>query len=192
MGKQKYVKDVEQLLQKSAVVSYRSIERIINEKKNVRQYTKQLIRNFIRQGKLFPLTKGWYAAYEDTSLAVFCFQPAYLGLQDALSYHNAWEQETIPIIITTKKVRQGVRKVFGSNILIRRIDPAYFFGITYSEDTPALPYSGVEKTLLDFLYFHEQCSPETRQAIMKKIDRRKLKKYTRQYPLWVRRKVSKM
>lgn len=190
MGKQKYVKDIERLLQKSAVISYRSIEKIIKEKKDVRQYAKQLVRNFIRQGKLFPLTKGWYASHEDSSLAVFCFQPAYLGLQDALSHHNLWEQETIPVIITTKKVRQGLRKVFGSNILIRRIDPKYFFGITYSEDTPALPYSDVEKTFLDFMYFHEIVSPEIKQAIMKKIDRKKLKAYTQPYPPLIRKRAS--
>lgn len=54
-----------------------------------------------------------------------------MGLQDALSIHNLWEQETIPIIIITRKIRQGIRKVLDLNVLIRRIDKKYFFGFDY-------------------------------------------------------------
>ena len=130
MGKKKYIQYVEMLFKKSPIVSLGSIKRIVGNKKS--DYAKQLTRNLIRTGKIKRITKGHYTAYEDVSLAVFCFKPAYLGLQDALSFHNVWEQETIPVIITTKKVRQGIRKIFGVNVLIRRIrDEAHRFAITY-------------------------------------------------------------
>ena len=101
MGKEKYLKDVEKLFEKSPVVNFASIERIVKNKKNIKQYTKQLIRNLILKNKIRKLTKGCYTKYDENSLAVFCFK-GYLGLQDALSFHNLWEQETIPIIITSK------------------------------------------------------------------------------------------
>ena len=125
MGKEKYIKDVEELFRKSPVVTYKSVEMRVKKEKNVKQYTKQLIRNLILKGRIKRLTKGYYTYFDDNSLGIFCFKPSYLGLQDALSLHNLWEQETIPIIITTRKVRQGIRKMIGGNVLIRRIEQRY-------------------------------------------------------------------
>ena len=122
MGKVKYQKKISDLFKKSPVVSYKSIERIIKDKKNVKQYTKQIIRNMIIKEKIKKLAKGYYTALSDSSLIVFCFKPSYLGLQDALSFHNLWEQETIPILITTRKAIPGMRKVMGGNVLLRRIN----------------------------------------------------------------------
>ena len=127
MGKAKYLREVEDLFKNSPVVDARSIARVIKNKKNVKQYNKQLIRNLLLKGKIKRLTKGYYTIYDDPSLIVFCFSSAYLGLQDALSFHNLWEQETIPLVITVGSVRQGIRKVFGTNVLIRRIDKKYSF-----------------------------------------------------------------
>lgn len=192
MGKQKYLRDIEQFIAKSPVVSYGSIERLVRSKKKVKQYVKQLLRNLIRGGKLKPLTKGYYTAREDVSLAVFGFQPAYLGLQDALSYHGLWEQETIPIILTTKKVRRGIRNVLGSNVLIRHIDPKYYFGLVHGEDDMALPYSDVEKTLVDLVHFKQPISPEVQKEFRRKVDIKKLKKYLAAYPALTRKRVLKI
>ena len=87
MGKTKYKQKIEDLFKKSPVVDYKSVERIVKDKKNIKQYTKQLIRNLILRGEIKRITKGYYTIHEDTSLAVFCFKPSYLGLQDALSFH---------------------------------------------------------------------------------------------------------
>ncbi len=133
MGKEKYQRDVERLFMKSPVVSYGSIERLVKSRKKVKQYAKQLVMNLLRKKKINRLAKGYYTTGNDISLAVFCFQPAYLGLQDALSFHNLWEQETIPVIITSRKIRQGIRKILGVNALIRRIDKKYLFGFEYNQ-----------------------------------------------------------
>jgi len=193
MGKEKYIREVERLFVKSPVLSHSSIERVVNSKKRVKQYTKQLIRNLIIKGKIKKLAKGFYTSYNESSLAVFCFKPAYLGLQDALSLHNLWEQETIPVIITTRKARQGIRNVTGANVLIRRIDKKYFFGFDYYKQGEfVLPYSDVEKTFIDLLYFKEKVDKEIIKNIVKKIDMQKLKYYIRAYPKRFRERILRI
>ena len=100
MGKEKYQDKIINLFEKSPVVDYSSIKRIINNP----EYAKQLIRNLVLKKKIKKLTKGFYTKHDEPSLIVFCFKPSYLGLQDSLSMHNLWEQETIPVVITSKKI----------------------------------------------------------------------------------------
>ena len=121
MGKEKYQKEIAELFKNSPVVSFSSIARIVKKTKNTGQYQKQLIRNLVLKGKIKKLAKGYYTLYDDPSLIVFCFKPSYLGLQNSLSFHNLWEQETIPVILTASKIRQGVREVMGVNVLLRRM-----------------------------------------------------------------------
>jgi len=180
MGKKKY-NHVEKLFKKSPIISFSSIERIVGNQKS--EYAKHLIRNLIRKGRIKKITKGYYTVYDEVSLAVFCFKPAYLGLQDALSFHNIWEQETIPVIITTKKVRQGIRKIFGVNVLLRRIGKKYFFGFDYyKEGDFYFPYSDIEKTLIDMVYFRQKLSKELLDNFSKMINKKKLKMYAKKYP----------
>ena len=193
MGREKYQNEIEALFDKSPVVNYSSIYRIINSKKKVKQYTKRIINYLLARNKIKQLTKGYYTKYYDNSLAVFCFQPAYLGLQDALSFYNLWEQESIPIIITGKKIRQGIRNVLGGNILIRRIEKKYIFGIEYYQcDKIALPYSDIEKTFIDMVYFRERLSDELIFEFKKRINMKKFHLYLRRYPKKIRDKVIKV
>ncbi|MBS3163251.1 hypothetical protein J4427_01010 [Candidatus Woesearchaeota archaeon] len=190
MGKEKYLKDIENIFKKSAVVDAKSIERFIKSKKRIKQYQKQLIRNLILKGKIKRLTKGYYSLYDDPSLLVFCFKPAYLGLQDAMSFNNLWEQETIPVIITSKKIRQGIRKVFGNNVLIRRIKKRYIFGFEYQKQKDYyLPYSNIEKTFIDMIYFNQKISEEDLKNILKQVNKQKLKSYLKIYPLKFRKNI---
>ncbi len=190
MGKEKYLKDIEALFNKSSVVSYSSIERIIKNKKNVKQYVKTLIHNMLKKKKIKRLTKGFYTKIDDNSLAVFCFKPAYLGLQDALSYHNLWEQETIPVIITTRKVRPGIRKILGKNVLIRRIEKKYFFGAEYAkQNNVAIPYSDVEKTFIDMIYFKERIDKLVLNNLRKRINNKKLNSYLKAYKQKIRKTI---
>ena len=190
MGKEKYRNTVLALFEKSPVVSYNSISRIVNNEKKAKGYSKRIINYLLKQGKIKKLTKGCYTALNNSSLAVFCFQPAYLGLQDALSFHNLWEQETIPVIITIRNIRTGIRKSLGSNILIKRIEKKLFFGFdSYQEGNYALPYSDIEKTLIDLVYFKQPIDKETIRNFKKKIDGKKLNSYLKEYPKEIRKKV---
>jgi len=183
MGTTKYLKQVEEFFQKSPVVDVNSISRIMNNKKKVKQYNKQLIRNLVLKGRIKRLTKGFYTTHDDPSLAVFCFSPAYLGLQDALSLHNLWEQETIPVIITAKRIRPGIRKILGANVLIRRVNKKYLFGsVILKQGDFYFPYSDIEKTFIDMIYFKERLSKEAITEIRKKVNVKKLNKYLENYP----------
>ena len=190
MGREKYLADVESILRKSPVVNAASISRLIRSKKKVRQYPKQLLRNLVLRGKAKRLVNGFYTVHDNPSVAVFCFKPAYLGLQDALSFHELWEQEAITVIITAQRVRAGIRNVLGMNALLRRINRKYLFGFDYHEQGGVyLPYSDVEKTFIDMVYFKEKLSQEAIKNIIARIDKAKLSLYLKQYPERFRQRV---
>ena len=136
------------------------------------------------------LGKGCYTLEDNASLAVYCCKPAYLGLQDALSFHNLWEQETVPVIITSRKIRQGIRSILGSNVLLHRVHTKYLFGFEYHQEGKFyLPYSDVEKTFIDMLYFKENINKETLHNFKKKINQQKLCSYLKCYPIKFRKRV---
>ena len=191
MGKEKYLKNIEALFEKSPVVSYASIERSIKNKKKVKEYVKRFINYMLASGRIKRLSKGYYTKHDEASLAVFCFQPAYFGLQDALSKYNLWEQETVPVIITTRKLRTGIRKILGSNVLIRRIKRKYFFGIEYHQQgNIALPYSDIEKAFIDLIYFKEKINRYVISNLKKELDKKKLANYLKKYPVQIRKRVE--
>lgn len=192
MGKQIYLDKIKELFNKSPVVDFKSIERIVQVKnKNKSNYAKLLVSNLIKQGKIKTIGKGYYTLHSESSLAVFSFSPAYLGLQCALSRLEIWGQETIPVIITAKKVRRGIRTIGGANVFIRNIDKKYFFGWEFiKEGNFYLPYSDLEKTLIDMVVFNQKLDAETIKNIKLKIDKQKLKKYLKKYPPMLQKRVE--
>ena len=192
MGKKKYLDKIRNLFEKSPVVTFGSIKMIVKDKKNIKEYTKQIIRNLIKQNKIKRITKGFYTIHEDPSLAVFCFS-GYLGVQNAVSFHNLWEQETVPMIITAKKVRQGRREIFGANVIIKRIDKKYIFGFEYYKDGDFyIPYSDIEKTFIDMVYFKQPLDKEVIDNFKEKINKKKLKDYLKRYPERFKKMVLKL
>ncbi|MBI2044742.1 hypothetical protein HYT23_01655 [Candidatus Pacearchaeota archaeon] len=190
MGKKKHQARIEDLFNKSPVVSFNSIKNIIKNKKNIRQYTKQFIRNQISNKKIKRLAKGYYTKHDNIVLSVFCFKPAYFGLQDALSIQNLWEQETIPVIVTIRNVRPGIRKILGLNVLIRRINKKYFFGFEYKEDGGFFfPVSDIEKTFIDMVYFRQNIDKESLIEFRKRMNKNKLKSYLKIYPKLIKKRV---
>src|SRR3989344_8422992 len=127
MGKQIHLEKIKDLFERSPVVDFKSIERMVGKSKKS-SYAKLLVYNLLKKGKIKKIGNGVYTQHNELSLAVFSFKPAYLGLQTALSHYGLWEQETIPVIITTKKVRRGIRNLMGGNVLLRNIDKEHFFG----------------------------------------------------------------
>lgn len=192
MGKQIYLEKIEALFNKSPIVDFKSVERIIGKTENS-NYAKLLLHNMLKKGKIKKIGKGIYTKHNEISLAVFSFKPAYLGLQSALSHHGIWEQQTIPVIITTKKVRRGIRKLIGGNVLLRNINKKYFFGVEYLEEGSFyLPYSDLEKTLIDMVAFHQKIDNEVIKKIKNKINKQKLLGYLKIYPLKIRERVIKL
>ena len=191
MGKIKYISEIRRFLKESPVVDINSLKKFI--KKNNKEYIYLLINNLLKKKEIKQLTKGYYTIHEDQSLIVFCFKPSYLGLQNALSFHALWEQETNPVILTTKNTRKGIRKVFGRNIIIRKLNKKYFFGFDYYLDGDFyLPYSDIEKTLIDMLYFKQPIDNEIINNFKKKLNKTKLKTYLKNYPKKFQKRVLKV
>ncbi len=187
MGKIKHIGRIREFLGKTPVFSLSSLRRIVGENN---PYLHILIHNLLKKREMFRITKGWYSSRDDPTLAVFCFKPAYLGLQEALSIHNLWEQETNVIIMTTKRVREGTRSVFNNNVFIKRIPPSLFFGIEYKQYGDfSVPVSDVEKTVLDMVFFNQPMDTNIIAAFRKKIDRKKIKEYLQRYDEQMRKNV---
>ena len=186
MEKKKHLDKVKLLFEKSPVVEYKSVKNIVGS-----NYAKLLIHNLLKEKKIYKIGKGIYTKHNENSLAVYSFKPSYLGLQSALSYYGLWEQETIPVILTTKKVRVGLRDFNGSNVLVRNIDKKFFFGYNYVKDGSFYyPYSDLEKTLIDLVVFNKKLDKEVIKKFKKKIDMNKLKKYLSRYNIKFRKKVE--
>ncbi len=190
MGKRKHLDRIEELFEKSPVVDINSIKRIIRYQSKHTAYAKLVISQLLKKNKIQKLAKGCYTKHHDNSLVVLCYKPAYLGLQSALSYHGLWEQETIPIILTSQKVRRGIRSISGGNVLFRNIQQQYCFGFEYYQDgTFYLPYSDIEKTFIDMIVYRQPLSEDVKKTLRKKIDQKKLERYVSNYPIMIRKKV---
>lgn len=189
MGKIKYIDKVRKFFKESPVVDIESLRKFIKRKN--KDYIYLLINNLLKKKEIKNITKGFYSSYEDPTLIVFCFKPSYLGLQDALSAHNLWEQETIPVVITTRRIRSGIRSVFGVNVMLRRLSKKYIFGFDYIQQGDFyFPYSDIEKTFIDMVYFKQPLDDEVIYEFKKKIDKKKLKVYLNKYPLIFRKRVN--
>jgi predicted transcriptional regulator of viral defense system len=153
-------------------------------------YHKLLIHNLQESRRIFRISRGAYTFHEEVQLVGFGFQPFYYGLQDALSLRGLWEQETNPVILTPKRVRNGLRQFEGRNYLIRRIDRKMFFGFTFvSYYDFSIPVSDVEKTLIDFFYYRVKIPAEAQQSIAQKIDKARLRSYLKEVPDSLSRRV---
>lgn len=185
MGKIKYIDKVRTLFNKSPVVSVTSLKNILGK-----DYTYLLLHNMVRKGEIHRIARGFYSRHDDSTVSVFCFKPAYLGLQNALSVHDLWEQETNIIILTTKIVREGSRKVCGSNVLIRRIPKNLFFGIEYKQYGELyVPVSDIEKTFLDLSYFRQPIDRGLIETFKKKMDIKRVKEYLKKYDKVFQRQI---
>jgi len=173
----KYVDRVREHVRRTPVAKIGSILALVPD----REYGHVIVNHLLKRGEMRRITRGYYTVHDEPSLLVYCMRPAYLGLQDAMSFHGLWEQETNPVVITTRKVRPGVREVLGQNVWVRRISPRHFFGFEYlTSGDFLLPVSDPEKTLIDMVYFREMRKDLTKR-FRGKIDRRKLEGYLRRY-----------
>lgn len=189
MGKKKYVSSVTELFEKTPVVSSRDIMMIVGKPKES-SYAHLLIHNLIKGKKIKKIIKGYYTIHDDPVVSVFCFKPSYIGLQDALSFHNLWDQESNVVIITSRKVRTGPRKILDSNVILHNIKSKYLFGFELMKYGDFfVPVSDTEKTLIDFVYFGENLDKETLNEIKERIDIEKMNNYLKHYPKITRNRI---
>ncbi len=188
MGKIKHRDSVVDLFKKGPVVDISSLKKIIGENSG---YTSLMLNKMVKQGRIYRVTRGKYSLSDDPVLAVFCFKPAYLGLQEALSIHNLWEQESNTVVLTTKTVREGPRKINGSMVLLKRIPVSLFFGIEYKRHGDFyLPVSDIEKTFLDLLYFGQPIDRDLFHQFKGRMDKKKVEGYLRRYGAAIKEKAG--
>lgn len=186
MGKVKHMPAVLEFFQKTPIVSSKDMRLFVKKI----GYSHLMAANLIKSGKIKRIVKGFYTTHEDPSLSVFCFRPAYIGMQEALSVHEIWEQETGVVIITAKKVKHSLIKVFGSNVVLHRIKPKYMFGfdiVKYGDFF--VPVSDLEKTFIDMVYFNEIPDKKILKKFKRRINRKKLMEYLKKYPEKIKRRV---
>ncbi len=148
----------------------RDIKTFFERRRLSEGYQNLMVHKLLKEGKLQRIGRGVYTFRQETQVVGFAFQPFYYGLQDALSLRNSWEQETVPVVITPRKVRAGRREFLGSNYIVRRIGRSMFFGfgmVKYGDFW--LPVSDLEKTLIDFVHFRQPLPRELAMDLKKSV-----------------------
>lgn len=146
-------------------------------------YRNLLLHKLVAGKRLFRISKGIYTFRQEAQVVGFAFQPFYYGLQDALSLRSLWEQETVPVVLTPRKVRSGIRSFEGSNYIVRRISRGMFFGfetIRYGDFW--IPVSDAEKTLIDLVYFRQPIGKELAAELKRAVRKKVLRAYLARLP----------
>lgn len=189
----KYIDKIKEHFREKPVFSLRDVMILLKKEGLSKNYAYLMIHNLLVKKEIFRITKGVYSFNEDLMVSGFAFSPFYYGLQESLSIRNFWEQETNPVIITVKKIRPGLREVFGNNIVIRRIGRKMFFGFEMIKyHNLWIPVSDTQKTLIDFVYFNEPLQKETLAEIKKKLDSQKLDDYLKKCSPSVKKKIIRI
>ncbi len=186
MGKIRHLDEVKRFAEATPVFRLKDIEMIVGD----RSYAAVLLHRMEKRRQLVRVTKGWYSRYDDPAVAVFSFKPAYLGLQNALSVRNMWEQETNVVIVSTRRIRTGLRRMTNANVVLHRIEQRYFFGYEFvRQGDYYVPVSDLEKTLIDLVYFGEFPGREELREALGRVNKEKIARYLREYPERFRNRV---
>jgi len=189
----KYIKQLREHFADFPIFHIRDVKVFLSPYGVSNEYTYLLIHNLTKKGEIQRIARGTYTFRKEGEIVGFAFSPFYYGLQEALTIHKLWEQETNPIVVTPLRVRTGVRTIMGVNALVRHINRRMFFGFdTIKLHDLYLPVSDVEKTLLDFVYFREPLRKDVLDEMKKRINKGVLETYLKRMPLYVQKKVKRI
>ncbi|MBE5727897.1 hypothetical protein IHE50_00555 [Candidatus Parvarchaeota archaeon] len=158
------------------------VERFLKQSRAGRTYSKRFVSNLLQHQRIIRITKGVYTLHDNAEVIGFAFSPFYYGLMYALSYYDIIEERANPIILTTRIVRTGTRNIMGLNAQIFRLPKNLFFGYVMVKGTEFYyPISDIEKTFLDLRYFKINLNERVMERLKQKINRKKLKEYSKMY-----------
>ena len=164
------------------VFSVSDLKVMLDSRGAKRDYVYTLLHNMIANKEITRITRGMYTFRKEVRVVGFAFSPFYYGLEDALSIRGIWEQGANPVIITSKKIRNGSRKFIGRNYVLHRIDRRHLFGYELLKWGDLwIPVSDVEKTLIDFVYFRHYLRGDVLEDMKKRVEIKKLKEYLKRY-----------
>ncbi len=188
----KYMKEFLDSFSLRELFTTRDVNLFLISKGASKEYVSLFLNKLINNERIIRLTKGFYSFSKKIDFAEKAIFPSYHGLQDALTLHKIWGQQTIPILITPRKVRAGERTIAGGKVLVRKINRKMFFGYeTIPQLDSWITVSDLEKTLIDFAYYDEPLTAETVSEIKKRIDNKKINNYLKQITKKLRIKVKK-
>jgi len=184
-----YTKKIQIQYKKYPVFTKKDVSQLLKNKSNAE--INMILKYMANKGYIYRIEKGIYSLYNDIDIIGFAYRPFYYGLQYALTVHNLWGQATNPVVITTKKCRYGLRKVFNTNVVLHRVLPKYLFGYELiKQGNFDVPVSDLEKTFIDFVFFGIKLNSDVKQKIIKKIDRKKLLSYIQHYPKYLQTQIK--
>ena len=166
------------------------VNKVLSETGITKRYTYTLLSHLIKKGEIKKIRRGVYTFREEMQIVGFAYSPFYYGLQEALSLRKLWEQETNPVVITPRRIGNGVLKFLGNNYLVKRIDRKLFFGFELIKYYDLwVPVSDVEKTIIDFVYFRQRIPKETMEELKNKTRKDVLANYLKRVPQWLKKRV---
>ncbi len=187
----KYMKEFINSFSGKPVVEINDIKRFLKYRNANGNYYKIFITNLIKSKKLLRITRGAYTFYPEIEYVGFAFYPFYYGLEEALSLYGLWDQETNPVIITPRKVRNGIRQFQERNYIVKWIDRKMFFGYKYIKyDKFYIPVSDIEKTFIDLVYFKVHMYNDVMENLKEKINMKTLNEYLLRSPENIKKIVS--
>ncbi len=188
MSKIIYTRELEARLGSQPTFSIQDAGRLFP--KTSRAYLALMLHNLWKKNRIFRISRGIYSFHDDTTAAGFAFSPFYYGLQNALSIHGLWEQETNPVILTPRRVRTGLRVFAGANYLVRHMGRPLFFGFDMMQYSGLwVPVSDVEKTFIDLVHFRQPVSDELLAEFRGRLDKKKMEKYIARCPARLAKQV---
>jgi predicted transcriptional regulator of viral defense system len=189
VGKVIHINKVRDFMTSTPAFRTRDVELLVRD----RRYASLLLHKMAKSGEIRRITKGWYTVRDDPLVSVFAFRPAYVGLQEALGLRDLWEQETNVVIVSSTRLRPGVRRILDSNVILHRIDAGHFFGIEYIRYGDFfIPVSDNEKTLIDLVYFNDLPGRDVLRRVVRSANKVRLDEYLKGYPERFRERVRKL
>ncbi len=147
-----------------------------------KDYVYLMLHNLENRGEIERITKGIYTFHGDISVVGFAFRPFYYGLEYALYVHGFSEQGSNPVVITSRKVRNGIREFKGRNYVVHRIAKKHLFGYELVKvGSLWVPVSDPEKTLIDMIYFRHYLPENLLKALLNATENRKIGAYLEGY-----------
>lgn len=164
------------------VFSISDIRVMLSSQGAKKEYAYTLLHNLIARKEVIRITRGAYTFHKEIRVVGFAFSPFYYGLEDALSIRGIWEQGANPIIITRRKIRNGVRKFIGRNYVLHKIDKKHFFGHElFKIGGIWVPVSDIEKTFIDLVYFRHYIRDDVLDYMRRNVKVEKLNGYLKTY-----------
>ncbi|MEM4089071.1 MAG: hypothetical protein QW528_03920 [Candidatus Micrarchaeaceae archaeon] len=158
-----------------------------------RAYARLFMHNLLRRKAIYRLARGTYTFHDNEAVYGFAFRPFYYGLEYALTIRRLWTQQANPVIVTTSKANQGIRRINGTNVVLRRISENAFFGFEYiSYAGVYVPVATPEKILLDILYYREKMPSGVMQALIDASSKKLLDAYAARLGEAYERRVQRL